>query len=69
METMTVEEYLRLYKKDYGPFLINTKAIPLNPLHGIWHMDKRKVVDLESNTVTLYDATEKEAQWEQKAFL
>ena len=61
MEVYTIEEYLELYHKDYDPFLVNKNATPVDPLGGKFHMDKRKIVDREAGTVTLYSI--EEAEW------
>ena len=64
MRVLSIDEYLELHDKDYGPFPVNELATPVDPLGGDWHMNQRKVVDLESGTVTLYDIEEEE--WLQK---
>lgn len=58
MKVYTIEEYLELYKKDYGPFLVNKKAVTVDPLGGRFHMNLQKVVDREAGTVTLYGLNE-----------
>jgi hypothetical protein len=62
MKVYTIEEYLELYHEDYDPFLVNKLAVPVDPLGGNYHMDKRKIVDREKGTVTLY-TLEEEAEW------
>jgi PHP family Zn ribbon phosphoesterase len=54
---MTITKYLERHKKDYGTALANTLSYA-DPLAGKFHMSKRKVVDRETNTVTLYNLEE-----------
>lgn len=58
METMTIAQYLELYDQDYKWILVNKNAVRVNPLGGTFHLDRRKVVDCEAGTVTLYDLDE-----------
>lgn len=55
---MTIPQYLELYEQDYKWILVNKLAAPVNPLGGKFHLDRRKVVDHEAGTVTLYELTE-----------